>query len=135
MAHVGSTYEYCQVISAHSQEQEQLTATFPLSEQPFERLELTQTERRHFHTQATELLGYALKEYDEFVLIRHRQVDRLRWKLVKNHENMSVYRESRSYVFWFWRLRFWRFRFRRFRLLAGTSSDGAGTSYGMGPDS
>ncbi|CAH0487468.1 unnamed protein product [Peronospora farinosa] len=98
MAHVGSTYEYCQVISAHSQEQEQLMAPFPLSEQPFERLALNEMERRHFHTQATELLGNSLKEYEEYVLIRHRQIDKLRWKVIKTYENIAVYRESRSYI-------------------------------------
>ncbi|CAH0473304.1 unnamed protein product [Peronospora belbahrii] len=98
MAHVGSTYEYCQIISAHIKEQNELVTPFPLSKQPFGRLELSETEHRYFHTQATELLGSALKEYEEFVLIRHRQVDRLRWKPLKSHENLTVYRESRSYA-------------------------------------
>ncbi|GMF14532.1 unnamed protein product [Phytophthora lilii] len=73
-------------------------ASFPLARSPFARLELGEGERHHFHTQATELLGNALKEYEEFALIRHRQVDRRRWKPVKSHENLAVYRESRSYA-------------------------------------
>ncbi|KAH7479694.1 uncharacterized protein KRP23_6482 [Phytophthora ramorum] len=73
-------------------------ASFPLSQRPFPRLELSEAECRRFHTQATELLGNALKEYEEFALIRHHQVDRRRWKPVKSHENVAVYRESRSYA-------------------------------------
>ncbi|KAG2521691.1 hypothetical protein JM18_006491 [Phytophthora kernoviae] len=65
---------------------------------PFPRFELSEKDCRRFHTQATELLGKALAEYEEHVLIRHRQVDKRRWKTVKNHESLTVYRESRSYA-------------------------------------
>ncbi|KAL3666797.1 hypothetical protein V7S43_008417 [Phytophthora oleae] len=95
MAHLGGAY--CQSVSALVKTQE-LMASFPLSQRPFGRLELSEAERRRFHTQATELLGNALKEYEEFALIRHRQIDRRRWKPVKSHENLAVYRESRSYA-------------------------------------
>ncbi|KAG1697621.1 hypothetical protein DVH05_016059 [Phytophthora capsici] len=95
MAHLGGAY--CQTVSALVKTQE-LMASFPLKQRPFGRLELSETERRRFHTQATELLGNALKEYEEFALIRHRQIDRRRWKPVKSHENLAVYRESRSYA-------------------------------------
>ncbi|KAG7385691.1 hypothetical protein PHYPSEUDO_001145 [Phytophthora pseudosyringae] len=95
MAHLGGAY--CQTVSALVKTQA-LMASFPLSQRPFGRLALSESERRRFHTQATELLGNALNEYEEYALIRHRQVDRRRWKPVKNHENLSVFRESRSYA-------------------------------------
>ncbi|KAG3203137.1 hypothetical protein PC128_g2718 [Phytophthora cactorum] len=95
MAHLGGVYY--QTVSAIAKSQE-LMVSFPLSHRPFSRLELNESERRRFHLQATELLGDALREYEEFALIRHRQVDRRRWKPVKNHENIAVYRESRSYA-------------------------------------
>ncbi|POM70163.1 Hypothetical protein PHPALM_13444, partial [Phytophthora palmivora] len=95
MAHLGGAY--CQSVSALVKTQE-LMASFPLSKRPFRPLELSENDRRHFHTQATELLGNALQEYEEFALIRHRQIDRRRWKPVKSHENIAVYRESRSYA-------------------------------------
>ncbi|KAK1947736.1 hypothetical protein P3T76_000026 [Phytophthora citrophthora] len=95
MAHLGGAY--CQTVSALVKTQE-LMASFPLKQRPFGRLELSETECRRFHTQATEILGNALKEYEEFALIRHRQIDRRRWKPVKSHENLAVYRESRSYA-------------------------------------
>ncbi|GMF40803.1 unnamed protein product [Phytophthora fragariaefolia] len=95
MAHLGSAY--CQTVSARIKTQEAM-ASFPLSKRPFARLELSERERRRFHTQATELLGHALQEYEEFALIRHRQVDRRRWKPLKSHEKLAVYRESRSYA-------------------------------------
>lgn len=75
-----------------------MAAPFPTTQRPFPRLELTEQDCRRFHTQATELLGKALSEYEEHALARHRQVDRRRWKTVKTHENLTVYRESRSYV-------------------------------------
>jgi hypothetical protein len=95
MAHLGSAY--CQTVTARLKTHEAM-ASFPLSQRPFPRLELSEPERRRFHLQATELLGNALKEYEEFALIRHRQVDRRRWKPVKSHENLNVYRESRAYA-------------------------------------
>ncbi|KAG6618652.1 FYVE-FINGER-CONTAINING RAB5 EFFECTOR PROTEIN RABENOSYN-5-RELATED [Phytophthora cinnamomi] len=95
MAHLGGAY--CQTVSARIKSKEAM-ASFPLSQRPFARLELSEQERRRFHTQATELLGHALSEYEEFALIRHRQVDRRRWKPVKSHEKLAVYRESRSYA-------------------------------------
>uniref|UniRef100_A0AAV1UKM0 FYVE-type domain-containing protein n=1 Tax=Peronospora matthiolae TaxID=2874970 RepID=A0AAV1UKM0_9STRA len=98
MAHLDSTFHYCKAVSAHMKAHEQLVASFPLSQRPFERLDLSPTDRRRFHTQATELLGYALKEYEEYTLYRHRQVDRRRWKPVKSQDKLTVYRESRSYV-------------------------------------
>ncbi|KAF4031354.1 hypothetical protein GN244_ATG16809 [Phytophthora infestans] len=95
MAHLGGVYY--QTVSAIAQSQE-VMVSFPVSKRPFGRLELNESDRRRFHLQATELLGDALKEYEEFALIRHRQIDRRRWKPVKNHENIAVYRESRSYA-------------------------------------
>ncbi|KAG7396650.1 hypothetical protein PHYBOEH_001934 [Phytophthora boehmeriae] len=65
---------------------------------PFPRFELSEKDCRRFHTQATELLANALAEYEEHALVRHRQVDKKRWRLVKHHESLSVYRESRSYA-------------------------------------
>ncbi|ETI38395.1 hypothetical protein F443_15844 [Phytophthora nicotianae P1569] len=95
MAHLGGVYY--QTVSVIAQAQE-VMVSFPVSKRPFSRLELNESERRRFHLQATELLGDALKEYEEFALIRHRQIDRRRWKPVKHHENIEVYRESRSYA-------------------------------------
>ncbi|KAI9908434.1 hypothetical protein PsorP6_003769 [Peronosclerospora sorghi] len=97
MAHLGTTYQYCEALSAHAKAQRHM-ASFPLSQRPFGRLNLTENERRRFHTQATELLGSALQEYEEFALIRHHQVDRRRWKPIKTREQLTIYRESRSYV-------------------------------------
>ncbi|TDH73201.1 uncharacterized protein CCR75_003077 [Bremia lactucae] len=70
--------------------------SFPLSQRPFGRQELSENERRRFHSLATDLLGNALKKYEDFALIRHRQVDRRRWKPVKSHEDLTVFREWRS---------------------------------------
>ncbi|KAE8884145.1 hypothetical protein PF005_g9292 [Phytophthora fragariae] len=95
MAHLGGAYR--QTVSARVKSQEAM-ASFPLSQRAFPRLELSESERRRFHTQATELLGHALSAYEEFALIRHRQVDRRRWKPLKSHEKLAVYRESRSYA-------------------------------------
>ncbi|EGZ05775.1 hypothetical protein PHYSODRAFT_533469, partial [Phytophthora sojae] len=95
MAQLGDAYY--QSVSARIKTQEAM-ASFPLAQRPFPRLELSEGERRRFHTQAMELLGHALSEYEEFALIRHRQVDRRRWKPLKSHEKLAVYRESRSYA-------------------------------------
>ncbi|RLN89889.1 hypothetical protein BBJ28_00005950 [Nothophytophthora sp. Chile5] len=71
---------------------------FPTKQPPFPRVELDEAERRHYHTLATELLAQALNDYDEHAIVRHRQVDKKRWKPVRSHESLAVYRESRSYA-------------------------------------
>ncbi|KAL7683553.1 hypothetical protein Plhal304r1_c041g0120151 [Plasmopara halstedii] len=65
---------------------------------PFNRVELSDIERRRFHLQATNLLSNALSNYEEFALFRHRQVDRRRWKPIKNHGNLTVYRETHTFA-------------------------------------
>ncbi|TMW69861.1 hypothetical protein Poli38472_002017 [Pythium oligandrum] len=65
---------------------------FPLPRNPFPPVQLTPHQERDLELLADQLLQRTVDEYDHFLHIQNREVDKTKWKHVKTRENMSVYK-------------------------------------------
>ncbi|TMW69862.1 hypothetical protein Poli38472_002018 [Pythium oligandrum] len=65
---------------------------FPLPRSPFPPLQLSPAQVREFELLTQALIEQTVDEYQHYVHVQNREVDKTKWKHLKTRENMSVFR-------------------------------------------
>ncbi|TMW69802.1 hypothetical protein Poli38472_001958 [Pythium oligandrum] len=65
---------------------------FPLPRSPFPRLQLTPEYVTDLEQLTQSLLDQMIAEYEQFVHVHNRAIDRTKWKHLKSRENLHIYR-------------------------------------------
>ncbi|TMW59177.1 hypothetical protein Poli38472_007322 [Pythium oligandrum] len=66
---------------------------FPVVEHPFPPVRLTPEQCHEYERVTTAMLEEAVEEYNRFVHVENRKLDKKKWKAVKSRENLTVYKQ------------------------------------------